>query len=124
MKYKDLLHAPDDYWTLSKEEKKEICNGVGPRGYGFLIPDTIWGLRVTEAADIHDYMYFVGDTIIDKEDADEVFLDNLIRIIEKETKWNWLKKLRCNRALLMFKAVDAFGGPAFWVDKTQECNAA
>lgn len=118
MKYADLLWAPPAYWELDPIEKEDICNGVGPRGFGFLIPDTIWGLSVTEAADIHDYMYEIGEYDMDKIDADDVFLNNMVRIIEKQTKWNWLKKLRCRRARVMYHAVTHFGGPAFWANKT------
>ncbi len=117
MKYKDLLWAPDEYWNLPPEEKKDICNGVGPRVFGYLIPDTIWLLNVSEAADIHDYMYHVGKNLDDKNRADEIFLNNMIRIIEKETWWNWVKKCRCRRARMMYKAVKYFGEPAFWAGK-------
>jgi len=117
MKYAKILWAPSKYWALSTDKKDTICNGVGPRGYGFLIPDTIWGLRVTEAADIHDYMYYAGTALRDKTKADDVFLNNMVRIIEEGTWWNWLKRLRCHRAKWMYKAVKHFGGPAFWAGK-------
>jgi len=113
MKYKDLLTAPGEYWKLSEEEKSKICNGAGPRNFGWAVPDTLYGLSITEAADIHDFMYHIGTTRSYKEAADNTFLDNMVRIIEKETKWNWLKKLRCMRARKYYLAVKELGGPAF-----------
>ena len=119
MKYADLLYAPAEYWELSPESKKEICNGVGPKGFGWIIPETVWGLSMTEAADIHDYMYHIGEILKDKEEADNIFLSNMIIIIEKETWFDWVKKIRLNRANLMYKAVDKFGKTAFWAGKTK-----
>ena len=118
MKYTTVLYAPDLYWKLEEKEKAEICNGCGPRDFGWLVPDTLWGLNVSEAADIHDFMYYNGKTLVDKTRADEIFLNNMVRIIEKETKWNWLRKLRCMRAQKYFWAVHRFGEPAFWADKS------
>ena len=117
MKYADLLWAPAMYWELEEDEKDNICNGVGPKGYGWIFPETIWGLSMTEAADIHDYMYHVGKDIADKKQADLVFLNNMNRIINQETWFDWVKKIRLNRARLMYKAVDEFGEAAFLADK-------
>ena len=117
MKYADILKAPDAYWALDKKVKKTICNGVGPKGYGLLFPDTIWGLSMTEAADIHDFMYHVGKTLEDKELADTIFLDNMTLIIEQETWFEWVKALRLHRAELMYDAVDEFGESAFFANK-------
>ena len=120
MKYVDLLWAPAGYWQLEPEQKKKICNGVGPANWGWLIPETIWGLSMTEAADIHDYMYHMGKTLGDKKHADMVFLNNMSRIIEQETWWGWLKAIRLNRAKLMYKAVDKFGESAFFANKDKQ----
>lgn len=108
------LFADPGYWELTTEEKAKICNGAGPRGFGYLVPDTIWGLSVTAAADIHDWMYYVGTVENDKKRADKIFLNNMVRIIEDKTWFNWLRKLRCHRAEIYYKAVVKFGGPAFY----------
>jgi hypothetical protein len=31
---------------LSPEQKKHICNGCGPKGMGWLVPDRVWGLYI------------------------------------------------------------------------------
>ncbi len=117
MKYADLLYAPDMYWKLTKAEKSEICNGVGPKGLGWLFPNTNWLLDMSEAADIHDYMYNIGESLNDKREADNIFLENLILIINRESRYEWVRKRRLCRAELMFQAVDKFGESAFFANK-------
>jgi hypothetical protein len=77
----------------------------------------MYGLSITEAANIHDYMYYVGMTLEDKREADRVFLNNMIRIIEANSKFWVLEFLRKRRAKKYYLAVDWFGGPAFWSGK-------
>lgn len=61
-------------------------------------------------------MYHFGKDISNKEKADRVFLNNMLRIIE-EGSVNWLKPLRRMRAMKYYSAVKDFGGPAFWSGK-------
>lgn len=113
-----FLYAPKEYWALSEDERKCIGNGCGTKGIcGWIAPDTIWGLDITEACNIHDFMYYTGETEEDKIEADQTFLNNMLRLIEENTKWNWLKKLRARRAQTYFYFVDEYGGPAFWAGK-------
>ncbi len=113
----DKLCAPRSYWNLSPKEKDEICNGAGPRNFGWIIPDTIYFLSITVAANIHDYMYHIGEDIKDKELADRVFINNMIRLIQNHTDYDWLKKMRFRRAKIYYHAVSDFGGPAYWYGK-------
>jgi hypothetical protein len=66
---------------------------------------------------IHDWMYLRGETLEDKEKADRVFLNNMLRTIDKHTNNSVLKWLRRRRALKYYTAVDTFGAPAFWNSK-------
>ena len=113
------LFAPTGYYGLTPKEKKEICNGAGPKGKGWIIPDTMWGLSIKEAANIHDYMYHVGKTIEDKESADRSFLNNMLRVIDNKKGFfhSVLRHLRHARAKEYYNAVKYFGGPAFWSGK-------
>lgn len=83
----DGLIAHKDYWHLPEETKKKLCNGMGSehglfnRFIKWLIPDHFFGLDMTEAANIHDFMYWVGGTMWDKIVADIVFLYNMLRKI-------------------------------------------
>ena len=110
------LFAPPEYWELTPIAKKEICNGCGAKGTGWLVPDTLWGLSVEEECNIHDFMYYDGETIEDKEKADRVFLNNMLRRIEAKS-WAILKPLRRHRAKLYYRFVRDCGGPAFWANK-------
>ena len=120
------LFAPATYWKLNPHEKKKICNGCGTKGLGgILVPDTLYGLSIEEACNIHDYMYHIGHTIEDKEKADRVFLNNMLRIIESvKYPWylKWFKWLRCQRAMKYYQAVRDFGGPAFWKGKNPDAT--
>ena len=65
-----------------------ISNGCGPDGWrGKLIPDTLGGIDIGEACSIHDYMYGVGGTELDREMADRDFLINMLTIIHRDDNW-------------------------------------
>ena len=64
-------------------------------------------------------MYHHGKDINDKNAADRVFLNNMIRTIEDEGGFCLLRKLRLRRARLYYRAVENFGGPAFWANKNK-----
>ena len=112
-----ILTAPAEFWKLDSKEKKRICNGIGPKGLGWLFPNTVWGLNVKSCGDIHDYMYHIGKYQIDKEVADNVFLNNLQKLIKEKTKKQWLLNRRLFRAEIMYTAVKHFGNRAFWKNK-------
>jgi len=113
------LFAPPVYWELSPESRKLLTNGCGPKKFGSLIPNTMYGLSVKEACNIHDFMYRDGHTLADKEAADRVFLNNMLRIIEDESRCRIIKVLRRYRAMTYYTAVRDFGGPAFWSGKNK-----
>lgn len=116
------LFAPASYWQATQEEHDLVCNGCGAKGLGgmlgFLVPDTFYGLSITRACNIHDWMYTEGKGIEDKDKADRAFLNNLLRIIEAESCW-LLKPLRRYRAMTYYGSVRDFGGPAFWAGKNE-----
>lgn len=114
------LYAPEGYWAALPETLKQITNGCGTSGWkGALVPETIYFLSVKAACNIHDYMYAAGRTLADKAEADRVFLNNMLRIIEAAGGCSLLKMLRRRRARIYFEAVDHFGGPAFWDGKNE-----
>lgn len=115
-----VLYAPEQYWRLPETVRLTVVNGCGPGGWlRFLVPDTNWGLNITPVCDIHDYMYTIGQNHDDKVAADRVMLNNHIRWIDANTKWDWLRRLRYNRAAFYYEKVRDFGGPAFWRDKNK-----
>lgn len=112
-----ILFAPETYKKLSAVAKAAIVNGCGAMRSFDLVPDNLYGLAITEACNIHDYMYHTGETIEDKNEADRVFFNNMLRLINAKTKYKWLKRLRRRRAWVYYLAVKNFGGPAFWDGK-------
>lgn len=120
---KYVLKAPKEFWDLIKNSPndiKRISNGCGPKKLFFgsdigdaLVPDTIWGLSICKACDIHDFMYTLGITEKDKEVADRIFLDNMFRIIDQKNGYSWMRVLRRKRAEKYYKAVSNMGENAF-----------
>ncbi len=118
-----LLYAPDSFIEASLEMKKAVCNGCGPAGWKRrFVPDTIWGLDICPVCDIHDWMYFKGQSHEDKVTADRVFLYNMQRTVMFYTDSGLLLKLRLRRAQTYYKAVVDLGGPAFWAGKNDDRN--
>jgi len=115
------LYAPAGYWEVLPEVRALVTNGCGTSGWkGALVPDTIYFLSIKAACNIHDWMYTVGRTLADKKEADRVFLNNMLRIVEHAGGWQILKTARRTRAREYYQAVRLFGGPAFWDGKNNE----
>ena len=112
----EKLYAPSSYYKLTQQEREAQCNGCGKSGFGgYITPDTIWGMSITDCCDIHDHSYATGSKIADKDKADRVFLNNMMRKIEAHSPW--LAFVRRLRAKSYYKAVRYFGGSAFWDGK-------
>jgi hypothetical protein len=116
------LFAPESYYQAEEKEKDRVCNGCGAKGLGgWLVPNTLYFLSIKEACNIHDWMYEQGKTNTDKEEADRVFLNNMLRIIEGKPS-KLLNALRRQRAMKYYTAVKDYGGPAFWNCKNNVIN--
>ena len=114
------LYAPQSYIQATPAERERVINGCGPGGWlERLVPDTMYRLDVSEPCNIHDWMYVTGLTIEDKQRADRAFLNNLVRVIDANTHWGWLRRLRYRRARTYYEAVSNYGGPWFWRNKNQ-----
>lgn len=107
------LFKPVSYDDASNLKRGSVCNGCGTKGLGgWFIPNTLWGLSIEECCNIHDWMYYKGSTLGNKEEADRVFLNNMLRVIAGGSRW--LRGVRRVRARNYYRAVKYFGGPAFW----------
>jgi hypothetical protein len=112
------LFAPEEYWTCT--DRSEICNGCGTKGLaGVVIPDSLAGLSIRECCDIHDWMYTFGKTNADKEEADRVFLNNMVRLIDDNHTVEPVMAVRRQHAMIYYSVVRDFGGPAFWKGKNK-----
>jgi len=115
------LFAPATYVSAPEAIRQAVVNGCGTGGWkGALVPDTIWGLSITAACNIHDWMYAAGSTLAEKEEADRVFLNNMLRLVESAGGLWLLQRLRRRRAWIYYQAVYRFGGPAFWSGKNPD----
>ena len=102
-----VIQAPVSFIEATPEERAEVCNGMGPKGYGWVIPDTMYGLNLEAAGDVHDWMYY--HATYDRNQCDDVFLKNMKSIIEQHDGWSILQWLRNRRALKYYWAVRKFG---------------
>lgn len=82
-----------------------MTNGCGRAGLGGrLVPDTIWGLDVSPACRVHDWMYQDAASRADEDFADAILAANLVSLIQQRTSGRLLTWLRLRRA---YKYVDA-----------------
>lgn len=113
------LYAPEGYEPPNGEVPD--CCGAG-RGLGeALVPETMWGLRISPACHIHDFSWEVAD----REDftfTNFLFLANLLILI-----WHGSSKLmywlRSYRAMTYFNAVQVVGRAGFDRLKDEEEDA-
>lgn len=125
---KEGLWAPLDYgtqpccyWQATPEMIKEHTGGCGPGAVGKVgLFDRMWGLNVKPCCKIHDWMYAFGEVLLDKDQSDRAFNNNLIRYITDHTRWAWLASLRMQRAEKYVYLVERRGGPAFWKGKNKD----
>ena len=121
---KVTLYADPRCWKFREDHPEEWkAFGCGPGGFGDkLVPDTMYGLNVSEACRIHDwyYRFYPDSTPSARKMADYAFRNNLIRIVEAKTKnrvLRWVRKRRCQAYYAMVRAL---GGPAFYSDRNEE----
>jgi hypothetical protein len=108
------IFAPESFWAIPVPRP----GGCGAGKFGdLLVPDTLWGLRVTFMCKIHDHMYEIGTTEEDRESADRTLRNNLMRYVAHQNSNGLLQWLRMRRAVKYYHAVRMFGGPAFWNNK-------
>ena len=113
-----VLYSPSSFLIASVSQLERDCNGCGAAGSWLRPPSKIYGTLIVYACIIHDWQYSKGCTIEDKDEADRVFLNNMIRLINRDSK-KWYKPsfLQRRRALKYYYAVKCLGGDAFWAGK-------
>ena len=70
---KNGLKGPLFFDFLSEQQIKELTNGCGPKGAGWLVPERIFDASFRNPCKIHDLMYLMG---YEKKFADQVFYEN------------------------------------------------
>lgn len=103
------LLASKTYLEASQELKNRVCNGCGPEGLiGKIVPDNLVGADISEACNIHDWMYQEGE---DKLRADLYFLANMIYLCTQKSRL--LLPARALMAVHYFLAVH-YGGEEYF----------
>jgi hypothetical protein len=111
MKNNNMLIAPKSYWLNTNPNTPTYINGCGGQGLtSSIVPDSLFGLSINEACNIHDHMYEQG---IDKTDTDNTFLKNMITLVNQDSSSNIFKYLRKAKAHLYFLGVKIFGNIFF-----------
>jgi hypothetical protein len=110
--YNDLL-MPVLYakYLIGEYDHPDLSiNGCGPAGIlNCLVPDEYHNINITEACNIHDFMYFMGETEQDKDLADRTFLYNILTIFDRDNPSMKESKNRHKRAILYYKSVSELG---------------
>jgi hypothetical protein len=107
------LLAPKSYWDLSESEKYEITNGCGPQRASGFVPNTIFGANLKPACDIHDYIYTKPESMISRKDADDLFLENMKKIIKDQVSFRPFRTLAEISAFIYYMSVRLFGDKFF-----------
>ena len=111
MKNDNNLIAPKSYWLNTTPNTPSYINGCGGQGLtSSIVPDSLLGLNINEACNIHDHMYEQG---IDKIGSDNTFLENMITLVNQDSSSNILKNVRKAKAYLYFLGVKIFGNIFF-----------
>lgn len=115
----DYLECSAEYRAMPDSERDAKC-GCGTAKSWF-VPDTLYGLDITDCCCEHDDSYKRGTTQQDKEEADFRLLRNLLRKIDLAEGWynKLLRIFRRRRALKYYEAVNRFGDEAFWAGKAR-----
>lgn len=112
------LKAPLSYRKAHVLDRKKICNACGSSSVLVdFVPDNLFGLDISEACNIHDWMYQKGKTSNHKKVADDTFLTNMFRLIDNAGGNVLLRWIRKAAAKTYHLAVKQFGDSAFWSGK-------
>jgi len=109
------VEAPATFWEMDEATIAMIVGGCGPRGFGDkIVPDSIFWLSIKASCIVHDLEYEIGTIILSKIIADNRFRKNMKYLIEKNSKYNWVKKLRLYFAEKYYFVVHEFGTDSFY----------
>lgn len=89
------LRVPLDYYELKQDDRSEVLNTCGPDGFlNKLVPNSVLGLEITPACQIHDWEFDKARNQKDFEKADKNFKGNLNYLNRKSKDGKLVKFLR------------------------------
>jgi hypothetical protein len=131
-KYDGLAMSPQARMILDHHPERwaSLCNGVGSevgtwwqKWLYHITPDTIWGMDITPASDIHDVEYTVPDYFATKfvaenyrHDSDLRFRHNIETLADRN--WRILRQKRYLRARVYYHILRQQGAASFYAGKT------
>jgi hypothetical protein len=117
------LFAHPDCWKFIEEHPEDFKSfGCGPGGVGdILVPDTMYGMDVSDACRIHDWYYrFYSDNTEDgRRTADDILKNNLLRIVRAKSRNKIIRWLRVRRCRTYYSIVRFAGGPAYYEERNE-----
>ena len=105
-------------WPDGPLDKFQPCCGAG-HGLGErLVPESVFGVRITPACYIHDHCWALAEpSWADFHAANSIFLHNMLAIIQTRSSHKLARAIRNYRALTYYNAVDIAGQDIFWALK-------
>jgi hypothetical protein len=116
------LYAPAAYWSMHPKDKEMLCSEENRKKFYFINNKILW-IDITEAINILMYMYHIGRDRFDLEGAHNVFMNNIVRIIESKMRKYFWKKLNPIITLCLYIAskyynkILNYGPVIFWENK-------
>lgn len=118
----DTVQLPS---TKISDYTKSYC-GAGSGIGDLLVPETIYGVRVTPACFVHDKMFEQGlPSMVDFLVCNSVFITNLIALVSGQSyksRFNLLWHLRLYRTVTYFNSVDTIGRRIYFRLKERQLN--
>lgn len=116
MEMKTSIYNGVKYWHPLRYEFIEPlkdCCGAGDGIQERLVPETIYGLRITRACSIHDFSFEVAESDEDFILANIAFLYNIMAIIDARSANAAMRWVRRYRAMTYYNSVQELGKTAF-----------
>lgn len=113
-----FLIVPDDdafSWPADSVLEFPACCGPEKWNSKFYIFDKLFGLRISPACWVHDWMWDICTaTWQNFHYSNSVFLHNILSIINTRSEVSALRFLRRHKAFAYYDAIDIGGAKYFW----------
>jgi len=115
-----LIPASIQWPNIKLSDFGDYC-GAGEDIGAKIVPDSIWGLKISSACFIHDVSWEMAEpSWSDFHETNAMFMYNLSSIIICNSKSWILKYLRLYRCVTYHNAVDSIGAKIFWRLKREQ----